>query len=147
MISVRLKNPELVLTPITNGEFEAAQKEFMGDESIYVLYKLPTSGNIHIGMMSSSVRKYCPEVANVWNLDEATSMAFFHNGGSELESKADSITDRPVYRIVPSGDRVVNECQILNGTPYNGLEVGLDDVVDGIYSVDAEKPAEFKKSK
>ena len=147
MISVRLRNPALILTPITDEEKEAAEKEFMGDESIYVLYKLPTSGNIHIGMMSSSVRRYSPGVANIWNLDEATSMAFFHNGGSKLEAGARSITDRPVYRIVPGDDRVVNECQILNGTPYNGLEVELDDVVEGNYSINKEEPVEYKKAK
>lgn len=147
MISVRLKNPELILTPITDGEREAAEKEFMGDESIYVLYKLPSSGNIHIGMMSSSVRKYCPGVANVWNLDKATSMAFFHNGGSSLENNAREITDRPVYRIVPTDDRVVAECRILNSTSENSLEILLDDVVEGRYSVNSENPVELKKTR
>lgn len=145
MISVRLKNPEVILTPITEEEKTGLEKEFMGDENIYVLYKLPDSGNIHIGMMSSSVRKYCPSVANVHQLEKATAMAFFYNGSSTLESNASNVTDRPVYRIVPTEDRVISECQILNGSPDNGLEVFLDDIVEGNYTLTTKKPSILQK--
>ena len=147
MVSVRLRNPDIILTPITDEEKEQFEKDFMGDESIYVLYRLPDSEGIHIGMMSSSMRKYFPANANVWNLDSATSMAFFYNGCSELENTASEITDRPVYRVRPSDDRMVSGYDVLNGTPENGLRVSLEDVVDGNYTLNAETPSVLRKSR
>lgn len=147
MVSVRLRNPDIILTPITEEEKADIEREFMGDESIYVLYKLPDSRDINIGMMSSSMRKYFSSTANVWNLDQATSMAFFYNGCSELERAAAEVKDRPVYRIRPSDDRKVAGYDVLNGTSENGLRVWLEDVVDGKYTINAEKPSVLKKFK
>ncbi len=138
MVSVRLRNPDIILTPITEEEKKQIESKFMGDESIYVLYRLPDSEGIHIGMMSSSMRKYFPSAANVWNLDNAISMSFFYNGCSKLEEKASEITDRPVYRVRPSDDRMVSGYDVLNGTPENGLRIWLEDVVDGSYTLNAE---------
>jgi hypothetical protein len=145
MVSVRLRNPDIILTPITNEEKIQFEKNFMGEESIYVLYRLPNSEGIHIGMMSSSMRKYFPSTANVWNIDSATSMAFFYNGCSELENNASQITDRPVYRVRPSDDRMVSSYDILNGTPENGLRIRLEDVVDGNYTLNSETPSKSRK--
>lgn len=125
MLQVRLNNPSLILTPVSEGE-----KDVMSDESIYVLYKLPESEDINIGMMSSSVRKYSPGLANIWHLDSATSYAFFHNGGSGLEDNAHRLTDRPVYKIAPTDDRKVGGYSILNATEENGLGIALEDIVD-----------------
>ena len=140
MVRVRLKNPDIILMPISDEDKEQYEKEFMGDESIYVLYRLPDSEEIQIGMMSSSMRKYFPSTANVWQLDNATSKAFFYNGASDLAKKAMGITDRPVYRIRPSDNRTVDDYDVLNGTPENGLRVWLEDVVDGKYTIMADTP-------
>jgi hypothetical protein len=91
------------------------------------------------------MRKYFPSTANVWNIDSATSMAFFYNGCSELENNASQITDRPVYRVRPSDDRMVSSYDILNGTPENGLRIRLEDVVDGNYTLNSETPSKSRK--
>lgn len=142
---VSLQNPNIILIPITDEEKKQLESKFMGDESIYVLYTLPNSEEIHIGMMSSSMRKHFPATANVWNLENATSMAFFYNGCSELENNASQITDRPVYRVRPTDDRMVSGYDVLNGTSENGLEVVLKDVVDGNYTLNVETPLVIKK--
>ncbi len=135
MTSVRLRNPDIILTPITEEEKIQIESGFMGDESIYVLYRLPSSDAVEIGMMSSSMRKYFPATANVWYLDKATSKAFFYNGCFELEEEAEEVTDRPVYRVRSTDDRLVAGYDVLNGTPENGLNISLEDVVDGGYTI------------
>lgn len=141
MVMVRLRNPNIILTPITNEEKELFEKDFMGDESLYVLYRLPNSEGIHIGMMSSLMRNYFSTTAN------ATSKAFFYNGCSNLENNASKITDRPVYRVSPSDDRMVSSYDILNGTSENGLRISLEDVVDGNYTLNVETPSVLRKTK
>lgn len=138
MVGVKLKNPDIILMPISNEEKEKYENEFMGDESIYVLYRLPDSEEIQIGMMSTSMKKYFPLTANVGQLDNATSRAFFYNGASDLERRAMEITDRPVYRIRPSDDRTVVGYDVLNGTPENELRIWLEDVVDGRYTINSD---------
>ncbi len=147
MVSVRLRNPDIILMPITDEEKQQFESDFMGDESIYVLYRLPNSEGIHIGMMSSSMRKYCPSIANVWYLDNATSLAFFYNGCLELESSTSQITDRPVYVVRPSDDRMVSGYDVLNGTPENGLRICLEDVVDKNYTLNPKTPSVLRKSR
>ena len=145
MLSVRLRNPDIILTPINDEEKKQLESGFMGDESIYVLYRLPDLEGIHIGMMSSSMRKYAPSTANIWNLDRAISMAFFYNGCQELENNASQITDRPVYRIRPTDDRMVYGYDVLNTTFENELEIPLENVVDGKYTLNVETPSVIKK--
>ena len=73
-----------------NANYRWGKKEIeerTGNENIYILYRLPNSEGIHICMMSSSMRKYYPAIANVWNIGSATSFAFFYNGGSDLERR------------------------------------------------------------
>ncbi len=139
MLRVRLNNPGIILVPISNREKEQLERaKDIGDENIYVLYKLPDSEIIQIGMMSSFVRRHSPSLANISYLDSATSKAYFYGGGSKLESNAMRITDRPVYRIIPSGKRTVSGYEVLNGTLENGLAILLDAVVDGEYIVNGE---------
>ena len=88
MIRVRLKNPCIILTPITDEEKEQYEEDSTGDESIYVLYRLPDSEEIQIGMMSTSMRKYFPSTANVWQLGNATSKAFFYDVASAFKKNA-----------------------------------------------------------
>ena len=129
----------IILIPISDREKEQLEKnKDIGDENIYVLYKLPDSEKIQIGMMSSLVRSYSPSLANIRYLDSATSKAYFYGGGSKLESNAMRITDRPVYRIIPSDKRTVSGYEVLNGTIDNGLAILLDFVVDGEYIVNGE---------
>ena len=147
MISLKLNSPDIILTPITEEEKSMIESDFMGDEDIYVLYRLPNVKGIHIGMMSSSVRKYFPLMANVWNLDSACSKCFFYNGSSKLEHNASEIVDRPVYIVRPSDDRMVLSYDTLNGTLENGLKIELEDVVDGNYTLNVEKPSVLRKLK
>ena len=103
MVSVKLRNLDIILTSINDEEKKQIESDFMSDESIYVLYRLANSEKINIGMIS----KYCPYMANVWNLNSATSLTFFYNGCSELENNAFQITDKPVYKIKPSNNRMI----------------------------------------
>lgn len=139
-VEVDLEKPKIILAPITDEEKDEFERKPFGDERIYVLYRLPDSDEIHIGMLSTSMRKYFPSLANVWELDKATAMAFFYNGCSDLETAAlkQEVNDRPVYSVSPSEGRTVVGYDVLNGTPENGLSVPLEDVVDGKYTLSAE---------
>lgn len=148
MISVRLKNPSIALVPISDLERESMEKRLFGDERLYVLYELPNYDGIHIGMLSESARRYTPDLANVGNLEYATSMAYFYNGGSQLLEDADEINDRPVYLVSPTDDRRVASYSLSNADKNVALSIRLEDVVNGEYTVvDKEKAAEFKKIK
>lgn len=126
MLGVRLKNPGIVLMPITEEE----KNSFESDNSLYVLYKLKDSEDINIGMMASYMQKYYPGLANVFELDNAVTKAFFYSGGSNLKYGADEVNDRPVYIINPDDDRVVDSYEIINN-----VNVSLEDVVDGNYTI------------
>ncbi len=91
-------------------------------------------------MISPSMRKYFSSTANVWNLENATAMAFFYNGGSELKNIAFQVTDRLVYRVRTSDDRMVLGYDVLNGTPENGLIIPIEDIIDGNYTLNIETP-------
>lgn len=136
-MKVRLRNPEIILMPITEQEKEKYENNSW-DGSLYVLYKTPLSEEIQIGMLSASMQRYFPATANIWNLEYATSKAFFYNGCSELERNALAIKDRPVYRVRPSDERTVLGYDILNATEENGLGVFLEDIIDGTYTIDGD---------
>ena len=147
MVNVKLKNPGIILTPI-NDEERKQIVSMGGDISIYVLYRLPNSEGIHIGMMSPTLRNFFPAIANVRNLEYATSKAFFYTGDDfDLKNNLSQIADRPVYGIRPTDDRMVSDYDVLNGTDENGLNILLEDVVDGNYSVNEKTPSELKKSR
>ncbi len=145
-LQVRLKNPSIILMPITEEEKECLEKRrFVGNEAIYVLYKIPNCERVFIGMMAASTTTYFSGIANVWNLQYATEKAYFYNGGSELQRTAEEITDRPVYQIEPTDDRFVDNYAILNGTTENGFMIPLDDVLDGKFQI-KEKELPIQKS-
>ena len=145
MINLKLKNSSIILMPITNEEKLLLENNFMNNEDIYVLYRLPDLNGIHIGMVSSLMKNYFPTTANVGTLNDAISKSFFYNGGSNLANNASKITDRPVYRIKPSDDRMVLDYEVLNNTSENGLNINLEDIVDGHYTLNAEKSSVLKK--
>ena len=135
MVRVRLRNPGIIAMPISDEELKEYEDGTKSDEFLYVLYRLPGSGGIEIGMMSSSAINYYPGLANISRLDDATTKAYFYCGGSNLMNQAMEITDRPVYLIGPSDNRTVEEYYVINATENNGLYVPLEDVVDGKYTV------------
>lgn len=138
-LNLKSKNAGIVLMPITEEEIKLIEKNPCGDEFIYILYKTTDDNDaIQIGMLSSSISKYSPDLANLWRLKDSTTMAYFYNGCSELSTIASGIIDRPVYRIIPKEDRTVDEYTILNATSNNGLDVSLSDVVDGKFKIDLE---------
>ena len=105
MVRVRLRNPGIIAMPISDEELKEYEDGTKSDEFLYVLYRLPGSGGIEIGMMSSSAINYYPGLANISRLDDATTKAYFYCGGSNLMNQAMEITDRPVYLIGPSANR------------------------------------------
>lgn len=81
------------------------------------------------------------------NIESIERSAFFYNGCSELESSTSQITDRPVYIVRPSDDRMVSGYDVLNGTPENGLRICLKDVVDKNYTLNPKTPSVLRKSR
>ncbi len=131
MVSVRLKNPSIILKPLTNDEVEEHNNGF---SDLYVLYR-NKEGGIEIGI--PSMQRYFPATANMYGVDEAIEKAFFYCGSSKLKEQAPTITDRPVYEVYPTDNRQVAEFNILNS-----VEVDLAYVLDGSYTI-----GEFKKTK
>lgn len=123
MIQVRLKNPTLIITPVSEEELE----EGFGWASTYVLYK-NSQGEVEIGI--PDMMEYSPSTANMYGFGEATEKAFFYNGGSRLVESASTINDRPIYAIQPSDDRKVAGYDIINN-----VDVKLSDVLNGSFKV------------
>jgi len=135
---IKLKNPSIILTPITEEEKEVLTKQFMGEEDIYVLYRRPMCESVQIGMLSTSMRKYFSSTANYYGVEESNEKAYFYNGGSNLKTIAKEITDRPVYEVRPDNDRTVSGYNVLNGTRINNLRIWLNDILDGSYKINPE---------
>ena len=135
---IRLKNPSIILTPITEEEKDVLTKEFCGDMSIYVLYRRPMHEGIQIGMLSSSMRTHFSSTANYYQVEESEEKAYFYNGCSDLERIATEVTDRPVYKVRPNDDRTVAGYDVLNGTKVNNLRIWLEDILDGSYKINPE---------
>ena len=76
MIQVRLKNPTLIITPVSQEELN----EGFGWGSLYALYK-NENGEVEIGI--PDMIEYFPEKANMFGFSDATEKAFFYNGGGE----------------------------------------------------------------
>ncbi len=132
MIQVRLKNPTLIITPVSQEELEKG----FGWGSTYVLYK-NSQGEVEIGI--PDMMEYSPATANMFGFGEATEKAFFYNGGSSLVESATSINDRPIYAIQPSDDRKVARYDIINN-----VDVKLSDVLDGSFKVVSDNIEENK---
>ena len=129
------KRTPIILAPITDEEKKVLTKVFLGNESLYVLYRRPMCPGIQIGMLSESMRKYSPETANCDGLDEATEKAYFYNGCSRLEEIAPQIIDRPIYKIYPSDEKTVDRYQILNRTHIRRLKIRLTRLLEGTYKI------------
>ena len=132
-VKVRLRNPSIVLMPLTENEAEDISKEELLKNKLHILYKLSDSSDIEIGMLADYAIRYCPSIANVDRIEDAQTFSYFYSGGSFLEENAESIEDRPVYLVYPSDERTVVSSRVINGVDFD-----LEQVVDGEY--------EFKES-
>ena len=119
MINVKLDNPTIILTPLTEEE----AKTDLGFAGLYVLYVNPLK-EVEIGI--PDMEKYNVTLANMHGFENATKKAYFFNGETFLKIRASEVTDRPVYEILPSDDRKVVACNIIND-----VNVGLTDVLNG----------------
>lgn len=135
MIQVRLKNPTLIITPVSEEELEKG----FGWASTYVLYK-NSQGEVEIGI--PDMMEYSPSIANMYGFGEATEKAFFYNGGSSLIEAAPTINDRPIYSIQPSDDRKVASYDIINN-----VDVKLSDVLNGSFKVVQDNTKENKQQR
>lgn len=135
MIQVRLKNPTLIITPVSQEELN----EGFGWGSLYALYK-NENGEVEIGI--PDMIEYFPEKANMFGFSDATEKAFFYSGGSRLIEAAPTINDRPIYSIQPSDDRKVEEYDIINN-----VNVDLSDVLNGTFKVTTDNIDKDKQSK
>ena len=133
MIQVKLQNPTLIITPVSEEEV----KKGFGWASLYVLYK-NKYGEVEIGI--PDMVEYFPVKANMFGFGEATEKAFFYNGGSSLIESAPTTNDRPIYAIQTSDDRKVAAYDIINN-----VDVKLSDVLNGNFKVITEKVDENKQ--
>lgn len=135
MIQVRLKNPTLIITPVSQEELN----EGFGWGSLYALYK-NENGEVEIGI--PDMIEYFPEIANMSGFSDATEKAFFYSGGSRLIESAPTINDRPIYSIQPSDDRKIEKYDIINN-----VNVKLSDVLNGTFKVTTDNIDEDKQPK
>lgn len=135
MLQVRLKNPTLIITPVSQEEL----KKGFSWASTYVLYK-NSQGEVEIGI--PDMMEYSPSTANMYGFGEATEKAFFYNGGPSLVESATSISDRPIYSIQISDDRKVAGYDIINN-----VDVKLSDVLNGSFKVVSNNIEENKHPK
>ena len=132
MIKVNLNNPTIILTPLSEEE---AENKF-DFASLYVLY-VNYFNDVEIGI--PDMKEYSYFLANMQGLKDATKKAYFYSGGNSLKMKASEITDRPVYEVLPSDDRKVVACNIINN-----VNIGLTDVLNGKFQPENK---ENKKTK
>ena len=123
MVSVRLKNPNLVLTPISEVE---AEKD-LGYTGLYVLYK-DSKGTIQVGI--PDMGRYSARLANMSGYEAATEKGFFYNGSQKLIDNAENIKDRPVYVLEVDDHR-----QVVNWASINDVDVSLDDTLNGTFQI------------
>jgi len=135
MIQVKLKNPNIILTPVSQEEL----KKGLGWGCTYVLYN-NKDGDIEIGI--PDMMEYFPETANMIGFGDATEKAFFYSGGSSLIEAAPTISDRPIYVIKPSDDRKVTSYEIINN-----VDVELSEVLNGSFKVVSDNVDDNKQSR
>ena len=123
MVQVGVKNPILIITPVTQEEIN----EGFGWASIYVLYK-NKNNKVEIGI--PDMLEYSSKTANMAGVSESTEIALFYNGGSKLMELAPHINNRPVYAIQPSDNRKVAFYDVINN-----VDVKLSDVLNGSFKV------------
>lgn len=127
MINVKLNNPPIILTPLTEEE---AKKNF-GFAELYVLYLNPLK-EVEIGI--PDMEKYDYYLSNMDGIENATKKAYFFNGGTYLKMKASEVTDRPIYEVFSTDDRKVVASSIINN-----VNIGLTDVLNGKFQPEENK--------
>lgn len=130
MINVKLNNPPIILTPLTEEE----AKNNFGFAELYVLYLNPLK-EVEIGI--PDMEKYDYYLSNMDGIENATKKAYFFNGGNYLKMKASEVTDRPIYEVFSTDDRKVVASSIINN-----VNIGLTDVLNGKF-----QPKENKTNK
>lgn len=130
MINVKLNNPPIILTPLTEEE----SKNNFGFAELYVLYLNPLK-EVEIGI--PDMEKYDYYLSNMDGIENATKKAYFFNGGTYLKMKASEVTDRPIYEVFSTDDRKVVASNIINN-----VNIGLTDVLNGKF-----QPKENKTNK
>jgi len=130
MINVKLNNPPIILTPLTEEE----AKNNFGFAELYVLYLNPLK-EVEIGI--PDMEKYDYYLSNMDGIENATKKAYFFNGGTYLKMKASEVTDRPIYEVFSTDDRKVVASNIINN-----VNIGLTDVLNGKF-----QPKENKTNK
>ena len=130
MINVKLNNPPIILTPLTEEE----AKNNFGFAELYVLYLNPLK-EVEIGI--PDMEKYDYYLSNMDGIENATKKAYFFNGGTYLKMKASEVTDRPIYEVFSTDDRKVVASSIINN-----VNIGLTDVLNGEF-----QPKENKTNK
>lgn len=127
MINVKLNNPPIILTPLTEEE----AKNNFGFAELYVLYLNPLK-EVEIGI--PDMGKYDYYLSNMDGIENATKKAYFFNGGTYLKMKASEVTDRPIYEVFSTDDRKVVASSIINN-----VNIGLTDVLNGKFQPEENK--------
>lgn len=127
MINVKLNNPPIILTPLTEEE----AKNNFGFAELYVLYLNPLK-EVEIGI--PDMEKYDYYLSNMDGIENATKKAYFFNGGTYLKMKASEVTDRPIYEVFSTDDRKVVASSIINN-----VNIGLTDVLNGKFQPERNK--------
>lgn len=127
MINVKLNNPPIILTPLTEEE----AKNNFGFAELYVLYLNPLK-EVEIGI--PDMEKYDYYLSNMDGIENATKKAYFFNGGTFLKMKASEVTDRPIYEVFSTDDRKVVASSIINN-----VNIGLTDVLNGKFQPEENK--------
>ena len=127
MINVKLNNPPIILTPLTEEE----AKNNFGFAELYVLYLNPLK-EVEIGI--PDMEKYDYYLSNMDGIENATKKAYFFNGGTYLKMKASEVTDRPIYEVFSTDDRKVVASNIINN-----VNIGLTDVLNGKFQPEGNK--------
>lgn len=127
MINVKLNNPPIILTPLTEEE----AKNNFGFAELYVLYLNPLK-EVEIGI--PDMEKYDYYLSNMDGIEKATKKAYFFNGGTYLKMKASEVTDRPIYEVFSTDDRKVVASSIINN-----VNIGLTDVLNGKFQPEENK--------
>lgn len=130
MINVKLNNPPIILTPLTEEE----AKNNFGFAELYILYLNPLK-EVEIGI--PDMEKYDYYLSNMDGIENATKKAYFFNGGTYLKMKVSEVTDRPIYEVFSTDDRKVVASSIINN-----VNIGLTDVLNGKF-----QPKENKTNK
>ena len=134
-VGVGLKNPKIILMPITEEESKKYASLFA---SVYLLYRCDDSEEIQIGI--PDLQSYSFIAANMYGAEYAAEKAYFYCGGSNLAVSADSITDRPIYAIVPTCSRTVAEVEVLNG-----IDIELNQILSSGYDRVSQNKVNIKE--